>query len=72
MEVTEEFVSLRGAARHCGCTPRTIRKVVQRGDLETFRDPLRPRVHWVRVADLEALRQRRPAGSETRQAEAAA
>jgi len=58
---SEEFVGHREASRRLRVSMPTIRQRVRRGDLTTFVDPLDERRKLLRVADLEALRQPRPA-----------
>jgi hypothetical protein len=58
---TEEFVGHREASRRLGVSMPTLRQRVRRGELTTFVDPLDERRKLLRVADLETLRQPRPA-----------
>lgn len=54
---TSEMVGSLEACRRIGVTAPTLRKIVRRGDLPVFLDPLDARLRLVRVADLETLRQ---------------
>ncbi len=63
MEI-EDFVGHREASRRLGVSMPTLRQRVRRGDLATFVDPLDERRKLLRVQDLDALRQPRPARHE--------
>jgi hypothetical protein len=58
-----EFIGHREAARRYGVSVPTIRRRVQRGQLETFVLPLDDRKKLIRVRDLEALMRPQPVRS---------
>lgn len=59
-----ELVTSGEAARRLGVSPPTLRKRIQRGELEIYIDPLNDRKRLVRVTDLEPLRHPRLAHRE--------
>lgn len=60
-----EFISQREAARRYRVSPGTLRDRIRRGELVTYTSPLNHKAHLLRVSDLEALRQIRPAEAVT-------
>ncbi len=56
-----EVVNLAQASKQFRLDPRTLRSRVRSGELPTFVDPFNRTVKLVRVADLESMRQIRPA-----------
>lgn len=62
---TAEMVTCGEGARRVGVAPATLRKVIRRGELQTFRDPLNARVKLLKVTDLEGLRIPQPMGSRS-------
>jgi hypothetical protein len=60
----QEFIGSKEAARRLGVAPLTLRQRIRRGEVPIFEDPLDARRRLVRMADLEALKQIRPARRE--------
>jgi hypothetical protein len=69
---TAEMVTCGEGARRIGVAPATLRKVIRRGELQTFRDPLNGRVKLLRVEELDALRNPQPLETRTNTAPQAA
>jgi hypothetical protein len=57
----QQFIGSVAAAKALGVNYRTLRRRIERGELETFRDPLNDKRRLVRISDLERLRTPRPA-----------
>ena len=55
-----DYVSIKEAARKLGCSPPTVDRLVESGELVAFRPPTDLRRRLVRVADLEAVKRPRP------------
>jgi hypothetical protein len=60
VNATEELIGHREAARRYGVSVPTIRRRVQRGQLETFILPLDDRKKLIRARDLEELMRPQP------------
>ena len=58
---TSEFLTLGSAARALGIARLTLRRRINRGQLQTFRNPTDDRTRLVRVTDVEAFRRPTPA-----------
>jgi len=59
-----ELIGHRTAARRYGVSVPTIRRRVQRGQLQMFINPMDDRMKLIRVRDLEALMRLRPAATQ--------
>jgi hypothetical protein len=55
-----EFIGVREASRRLGVHPRTLRRRVLSGDLQTFTNPLDARTKLIRARDLEELMRPQP------------
>ena len=60
MTVDGPFLSLSEAAKRVDVSRMSLRRRVNRGELDVFEDPLDGRKRLVRTADLDRLRQPRP------------
>ena len=68
---SQDLVGSREAAKRLGVSPVTLRRRVNRGELEVFTDPLDDRRKLLRVQDLEILRQPRATQARAKAANAA-
>ena len=57
----KEFVGVVSAAQALGIHYRTLRRRIERGEIEVFRDPLNDRKRLIRTTDLARLRIPQPA-----------
>jgi hypothetical protein len=62
MEI-DGHIGFNEASRRFGMSLEVLRRRVERGDLQLYRDPLDDRKKLLKVRDLEALRQPRPVAS---------
>jgi len=62
----DEYLNLVEAARYLGISRMTLYKLIREGKLPTFQSDLHQAVRLVRRADLDQLRQPKPADTPTR------
>ncbi len=64
MSTSVEFLTRREAARRLGCSPHTLTRRTQRGELPAYLDPADRRRLLIRADDLEAFARPRPLREE--------